>query len=179
MISREQLLEIMPFAKTRVDTFLNALNKYMPAYGIDTPARVAAFLAQIALESGELRYVKEIASGEAYDTGTLATRLGNTPAADGDGQRYKGRGLIQITGLSNYKLLSDAIGEDLVAAPEKLETPDLAVQSACWFWSTRNLSALADKGDFQTITRKINGGLNHYTERCVYWGRAKEVLKVE
>jgi putative chitinase len=120
--------------------------------------------------------VRELASGAAYDTGRLAARLGNTPEDDGDGEKYRGRGLIQITGTDNYRRCGIALGVDLLAQPELLETPDLAVKSACWFWSTKELSTLADKGEFQTITKRINGGLNHYVQRCEYWERAKQVL---
>jgi putative chitinase len=175
-VTAEQVLAIMPFAKKRVANFLDHLNKYMLAYEINTPARQAAFLAQIALESGELQYVREIASGAAYDTGKLAARLGNTPEADGDGQKFRGRGLIQVTGANNYKLCGDALNLNLLDTPELLEQPAYAVQSACWFWASRGLNALADKHEFQVITKKINGGLNHYAERCVYWERAREAL---
>src|SRR3990167_10770471 len=134
MITREQLLKIMPFAKARVDLFLDALRRAMEEFKINTPARQAAFLAQIAHESAELRYVRELASGEAYDTGRLAERLGNTPEDDDDGERYKGRGLIQITGTRNYRACGEALGLDLLAKPELLEQPGLAARSAAWFW---------------------------------------------
>ena len=100
-----QLQAILPGAGLRAGVFISALNAAMADYQITTPKRIAAFLAQIGHESGELRYVRELGSDQylsKYDTGTLAARLGNTPEADGDGQKYRGRGLIQITGRRNY-----------------------------------------------------------------------------
>lgn len=166
MINEIQLRTIMPYStpKNR-DLFLPFLNKYMEQYGINTKARKAAFLAQIAHESGSLRYVKEIASGEAYDTGSLAKRLGNTPEADGDGQKYKGRGLIQITGRGNYEAASKGLGLDLINKPELLETPEFAVKSACWWWNGHGLNAVADSGDFRRVTKIINGGYNGLASR--------------
>lgn len=112
MITESQLIEIMPHARKRAALWLEPLNVAMTEFGIDTSRRVAAFLAQIAHESAELRYVRELASGEAYDTGRPAERLGNTLDADGDGQRFKGRGLIQITGRYNYRQCSMALFGD-------------------------------------------------------------------
>lgn len=180
MITRDQLLAIMPLAKDRADKWLDPLNAAMLEYGIDTQRRVSAFLAQIAHESGQLLYVNELASGEAYDTGRLAARLGNTPEADGDGQRYKGRGLIQITGRYNYRECSMALYGDpslLIGNPEILEEPYAAARSAAWFWWSRGLNIVADcPNSFQLITRRINGGLNGYEERVAYFERAQRVL---
>lgn len=180
MITLPELKAIMPSAGLRAGVFLVPLNDAMAEFGIDTARRVAAFLAQIAHESGELRYVRELASGTAYDTGRLAERLGNTPAADGDGQRYKGRGLIQITGQDNYRACSMALygdGETLIANPELLESPAPAARSAAWFWWSRGLNVLADcPNSFQAITKRINGGLNGYAARVMYFERAKAVL---
>jgi len=180
MITREQLLAVMPHAKSRVDIWLDPLNAAMAEFGIDTHRRVTAFLAQVAHESGELRYTCEIASGSAYDTGRLAARLGNTPAADGDGQRYKGRGLIQITGKYNYRQCSLALFNDattLLEHPELLEQPGLAARSAAWFWWSNGLNTVADcPNSFQTITRRINGGLNGYPERVAYLSTAQKAL---
>lgn len=175
-LKKEDLLQVMPYAKERIDKFIAPLIRYCKEYGIDTEERFCAFLAQVAHESGEFRYVRELASGQAYDTGRLAARLGNTPEADGDGQRYKGRGLIQITGRDNYKRCGKALGLDLIANPELLEKPDYAVASACWYWHSHRLNDLADFGEFETITRRINGGLNGYQDRCKYWDRAKKVF---
>ncbi len=148
----------------------------MPYYSINTPKRQAAFIAQILHESACFRYTKEIASGAAYDTGQLAVRLGNTPQKDGDGEKYKGRGDIMITGFANYKAVSKGLDVDFITHPELLEQPKYAVQSACWWWTTHGLNALADKGDFQGITKKIDGGYNGYLDRVMYYKRALAVL---
>ena len=117
--------------------YLPLLNKYMPEYGIDTPDKIAKFLAQIAHESGQLRYVEEIASGEAYEG---RKDLGNTQP--GDGRRYKGRGLIQITGRKNYAAISAAFGVDFINNPYLLTEPDNAVRSACWWYKNNVLDKL-------------------------------------
>ena len=100
--------------------------------------------------------------------------LGNTEP--GDGKRFKGRGLIQITGRANYKSVSDALETDYIANPEYLERPNDASLSAAWFWKEHGLNELADVGDFATITRRINGGLNGWNSRLDYWNKAKQVL---
>lgn len=136
-ITREHLKEIIPNALSKdIEAYLPVLNDEMPTFGIDTPLRVCHFLAQIAHESGELRYSREVASGKVYDTGRLAKILGNTPEADGDGQRYKGRGLIQLTGTANYKrfneYLKNTLGEtvDILAKPEIVESPKYSAMVA-------------------------------------------------
>ena len=151
--------------------FINPLNTYLEKYGIATPARAAAFLAQIMHESGEFHYLTELASGDAYEG---RRDLGNVNP--GDGVRYKGRGLIQITGRANYAACGEALGQDLINHPERLATPDLATASACWFWSIRHLNDYADDGDFETITRRINGGLNGQDDRIMYLKRATDAL---
>ena len=179
MITLEELKAIMPYAGKRAEMFLEPLNNAMQEFGIDTPLRVAAFLAQVAHESGEMRYVRELASGEAYDTGRKAENLGNTPERDGDGERYRGRGLIQLTGQANYRDCSTALFGDpdlLLYYPERLEEPDTACRSAAWFWETRRLNELADKGDFLLITKRINGGTNGWKDRVKYYDRAKAVM---
>lgn len=171
IITPDDLRRIMPYAKGRADVFAPMLTAAMDEFGIDTAARAAAFLAQVAHESGELRYVEEIASGEAYEG---RADLGNTEP--GDGVRYKGRGLLQITGRANYATCGDALGIDLLADPTPLTQPDLACRSAAWFWESRGLNQLADKDDFIRITRRINGGLTGYASRLQYLERAKRVL---
>jgi putative chitinase len=155
----------------------------MSRFEIGQPKRIAAFLAQVGHESGELRYVRELGSDEylsKYDTGALAARLGNTPEADGDGQKYRGRGLIQITGRRNYLSCSQALfGDDrLLREPTLLEQPQWAAESAAWFWQRNGLNELADKDQFTAITRRINGGLNGLEDRLRLWARAKAVLCV-
>lgn len=176
MVTINQLYNIMPNGKKRIDPFVEPLNEALREFNISTPARQAAFIAQIAHESGEFKYVRELASGAAYDTGRLAARLGNSPQADGDGQKYKGRGLIQITGRSNYIACSKALGLDLINKPELLEQPINAARSAAWFWSVHGLNELADAGDFITITKRINGGTNGLADRKSYWARAKKFI---
>ncbi len=173
MITLSELQEIMPHAGTRALVFLEPLNQACDEFGIDTPDRLAAFLAQVAHESGELRYVAELASGEAYEG---RADLGNTEP--GDGRRFKGRGLLQITGRANYTLCSVVLFGDqtLLRHPERLEEPESAARSAGWYWMTRGLNGLADRGAFRTITRRINGGLNGLADRLAYWDRSKEML---
>ena len=180
-LTAEQLHKIVPAAGDRVERFLQHLNRYMAEFCIDTPSRASAFLAQLAHESGGFRYTRELGNDaylEKYDTAPIAARLGNTPADDGDGQRYRGRGLIQITGADNYRRCGLGLKLDLLAQPELLERPEYAVASACWFWSFKGLNALADKGNFMTITRRINGGTNGLPERIMYHDRAKKALGV-
>ena len=117
---------------SNINRALKPLNDTLVRFNINTPLRIAHFIAQVAHESGAFQYLKEIASGAAYDTGRLAARLGNTPEADGDGQKYKGRGYIQLTGTSNYRLFDEFTGRkhDLMNHPERLEQPDLAMLAA-------------------------------------------------
>jgi predicted chitinase len=135
--------------------------------------RIAAFLAQIGHESGGLRYTVELASGQAYE---WRKDLGNVNP--GDGVKFKGRGWIQLTGRHNYRQAGKAIGVDLEAKPELAADPKYLGLLAGWFWSSRNLNYWADKGDFEKITRLINGGLNGYADRLSYWQRAKKVLGI-
>lgn len=170
-----ELAEITGARIDRATTFLPFLEDAMREFQITTPAREAAFLAQVAHESGSLRWLVEIwgptASQARYDT---RYDLGNI--APGDGFKYRGRGLIQLTGRGNYKRASEALGADLIAEPEKLGEPALACRSAGWFWKTYGCNELADAGKFEAITKVINGGLNGYPERLGFWERAKEVL---
>lgn len=188
-VSLKQLLEIMPAASPlHVQQFVDPLNAAMHEFGIDTPKRQAAFIAQLAHESGCFRYVRELASGEAYngrislgntrqEAVDIATRNNSTP-----GPFFKGRGLIQITGFDNYASCSSALFADkavLTNNPALLERTDLACRSAAWYWDSRSLNAFADAGDFETITRKINGGLNGYADRVAYHQRAIKALAVD
>lgn len=172
MITREQLVAVMPNAHKKADAWLGPLNDAMAEFEINTPARIGSFLAQVAHETGELVWIKEIASGAAYEG---RKDLGNIEP--GDGIRYKGRGLIQVTGRSNYAQCGAALGVDLIAQPEQLEQPVLACRSAAWFWYSRGLNALADAGDFIKITRRINGGTNGLADRQHYYARAQAALQ--
>ena len=181
MITLMQLQQILPNARAQAGVFILALNAAMLHPHITGPKRMAAFIAQVGHESGELRYVREL-GGEhylsKYDTGALAARLGNTPDADGDGQKYRGRGLIQITGRRNYLACSRALfgDERLLHFPELLEQPQWAAESAAWFWHSNGLNELADQDQFTTITRRINGGLNGLEHRQQLWEKARAVL---
>ena len=172
MITSEDLEQIMPHARGRAARFAEPLRHAMTEFDITTPHRIAAFLAQIAHESGELRYVRELASGDAYER---RADLGNTEP--GDGRRFKGRGLIQITGRDNYRKCGEALELDLVEQPELLEKTVIACRSAAWFWKCRGLNELADAGDFRAITKRINGGYNGYQERLAYYARAQQVIR--
>lgn len=166
-----QLLKIMPLARTRAAAFLDPLNSTMVEFGINTSARQASFLAQLAHESGQMVYVRELASGAAYEG---RRDLGNTQP--GDGVRFRGRGLLQITGRTNYAACGRALGLDLLAQPALLEQTVNACRSAGWFWQSRGLNALADAGDQVAVTRRINGGTNGLAERLAYFKVAQRVL---
>ncbi len=171
LVTANDLKRILPLAGARADTFCAPLNIAMGEFEINTPARQAAFIAQIAHESGQFRYVRELASGAAYEG---RVDLGNT--MKGDGVRFRGRGLIQITGRANYKACGAALGLDLILYPELLEQPMYACRSAAWFWKSRGLNELADAGDQVKITRRINGGTNGLAERLAYFEIAKKVI---
>lgn len=157
--------------------WMQPITEAMEEFGIDTPRRQAAFLAQIGHESAGLYYTSELwgptASQLRYEG---RTDLGNT--TPGDGSLFRGRGLIQITGRANYQDVSNALCVDFIANPKALEEPSNAARSAAWFWSAHNLNAQADTGDFPTITRKINGGLNGYSDRFDLWQKAQKALGV-
>ena len=178
-ITQQQLLLILPNTGSVTSVFVPVLNAAMVHYQIIGPKRVAAFIAQIGHESGQFRYVRELGSDQylsKYDTGSLAKRLGNTSEADGDGQKYRGRGLIQITGRANYKTCGEALALDLLKQPELLEKPQHACMSAAWFWATKGLNTLADAGQFDKITQRINGGQNGAADRQALYARALKVL---
>jgi putative chitinase len=186
-ISAAKFKQIMPNAVKNVgrnphfsgytfEQILIYITRYAREFEINTPLRWAHYLAQIAHESAELRYSEEIASGKAYDTGKLAIKLGNTPEADGDGQKYKGRGLIQLTGRSNYEAYKKYCGFDVVKQPELLAKPVGAIRSSMWFWKSKGLNELADRDEFVAISKRINGGTNGIEDRRKYLARAKRVL---
>lgn len=190
MITLEQLKKIVPNAGAKAGVFLVPLNDAMAEFGIDTPARQAAFLSQVAVESGSLRYVAEIASGVAYngrkDLGNtkpeaiaIAKKNGSTP-----GPWWKGHGLIQVTGYDNHLACGQALGLDLLNHPELLEEPINAARSAAWFWKEHNLNKWADVGDFDGVSDVINrgrktqadGDANGYAQRLAFFKTAKAVI---
>jgi putative chitinase len=172
MINITQLRNIYREAPlNRVALFHPHLERTFEEFQINTPQRLRMFLAQIGHESGQLRYTEELASGRAYEG---RHDLGNV--SSGDGVRYKGRGLIQITGRHNYAACGAGLGLALLDTPELLEEPENACRSAGWYWNSRNLNSLADKGMFKTITRRINGGLNGYADRYKLYERALKAI---
>ena len=174
-ITTQQLLQILPNAGQSAGVFVSVLNSAMNRYQIVGPKRVAAFIAQIGHESGQLKYVKEIwgpTAAQARYEGRAD--LGNTQP--GDGSKFRGRGLIQITGRANYKACGEALGLDLIRQPELLEKPQYACMSAAWFWASRGLNTLADAGQFDKITQRINGGQNGAADRQALYARALKVL---
>ena len=174
-ITEQQLLQILPNAGRQAGVFVPVLNTAMVRFQIVGAKRVAAFIAQVGHESGQLRWVREIWGPTAQQAGYEGRAdLGNT--VKGDGSKYRGRGLIQITGRDNYAACGEALGLDLLSKPELLELPQYAAMSAAWFWSTKGLNTLADQGDFVKITRRINGGLNGQADRQALYDKALKVL---
>ena len=171
--SKDKLAVVMPQAQAkRIDLYFEPLVAGMQKYGITSALRIAHFIAQLAHESGAFRYAEELADGSAYEG---RRDLGNSEP--GDGPRYKGRGLIQLTGRANYAAYSKAAGVDYLAKPQRLASdPFVAVDVACWFWHSRDLNKLADVDDVRGITRRINGGFNGIDERIDYLLRGKAVL---
>ena len=180
MITETQLKSIMPnLAALKLQLYLPHLNTAMQTYGVNTMLRTAAFVAQLAHESAEFRFMEEIwgpipAQTRYEPPSELAKRLGNTQA--GDGKRFKGRGPIQITGRFNYKKYGDLLGTDLVLQPDLAAQPAVAFSTAGLFWKTNGLNELADGEQFVTITKRINGGTNGLPDREKYYARAKDVL---
>lgn len=171
--SPEKLQLVMPRAlSTRIQRYYEPLVAGMTRYKITTPLRMAHFIAQLGHESASFRYAEEIADGSAYEG---RRDLGNTEP--GDGKRFKGRGLIQLTGRANYTEYSRFTGVDYLDKPQLLASdPFAGVDVSCWFWHTRRLNALADADDVKAVTRRINGGYNGLDDRIEYLTRAKAVL---
>nr|WP_314638122.1 glycoside hydrolase family 19 protein [uncultured Pseudomonas sp.] len=174
-ITTQQLLQILPNAGQRAGVFAPVLNTAMQRFQIVGAKRVAAFIAQIGHESGQLVYVREIWGPTPAQTKYEGRAdLGNT--VPGDGLKYRGRGLIQITGRANYAACGEALGLNLISQPELLEQPQYACLSAGWFWSTKGLNTLADAGSFDKITQRINGGQNGAADRRALYAKAQQVL---
>jgi putative chitinase len=202
--TKEQLAEMIP-GNPYLDNWYDALCEILPEYEINTPQRVAAFVAQCAHESGGFKVLKEnlnykaaslrkvfpkyfptdaIAADyasrpnkqEAIANRVYANRMGNGPEESGDGFRYCGRGLIQLTGKDNYSWFAASLEMPVEEASEYLSTFEGAVQSACWFWETNNLNQWADKGDILTLTKRINGGTIGLEDRIKHYNHALHVL---
>lgn len=200
ILQKEQLKAIVPQIKD-LDGWYGVLSKYLPKYDINTKERVAGFIAQCAHESGGFNVVEEnlnySAEGLIKTFGrrvanvnvanyarnprkianlVYADRLGNGPEATGDGWLYRGRGVIQVTGKSNYQSFAKFKGINLNDAVEYLTTKDGAIESACWFWQSRNINKLADAKDIVGMTKLVNGGTNGLDDRVAYYNRALDVL---
>jgi putative chitinase len=186
MLSAEQLHAIMPdLPQAKSEAFLPFLQAAITEFAIEAPARSAAFLAQVAHESGQFRFMEEIwgptpAQRRYEPPSSLATSLGNTQ--EGDGKRFKGRGPIQITGRANYRRFGDLLGIDLVADPPRAAQPETAFRISGLFWAKNGLNELADLATpeaFQRITRRINGGLNGLVDRERFYAVARRVLGIQ
>jgi putative chitinase len=190
ILTADQLKAMVPAIKQgAIDAYLPHLNAFLPKYDINSPPRIGGFVAQVAHESANFSAVREYASGKEYEG---RADLGNT--SEGDGVRFKGRGLIQITGKGNYKWCSrDLFGDDrLLTTPDLLTTPQYAVQSACWFWKVaKPMNAICDHSEDWThewgnpvkgftkimwMTLLVNGGQNGLAERMANYDRARRVL---
>ena len=205
-LTLEQLKQMVP-GNPHIEYWHHALAQLLPEYEINTPQRIAAFIAQCAHESGGFKAIKENLNYKAatlrkifpkyFPTDALAqeyaskpnkqeaiankvyaNRMGNGPEESGDGFRYCGRGLIQLTGKENYSWFAASLGITVEEASEYLQTFEGAAQSACWFWETNNLNQWADKGDILTLTKRINGGTIGLDDRIKHYNHALHVLGV-
>jgi len=205
-LTKQQLKQLLP-KNPYIDQWHDALSKLLPDYSINTPQRIAAFIAQCAHESGEFMVLKEnlnykaaslrklfskyfanddIANEyaskpnkqEAIANRIYASRMGNGDESSGDGFKFCGRGLIQLTGRDNYTFFAGSLSITVEEASEYLQTFEGAAQSACWFWETNNLNQWADKGDILTLTKRINGGTIGLEDRIKHYEHALHVLGV-
>lgn len=175
-ITETQIRRVMPNAQNeRVKEFVKSFNEWCDTFGITTPIRVAMYVAQVAHETGELKWLEEIASGKQYEG---RKDLGNTQP--GDGVRFKGRGYLQCTGRRNYQSYKDSgycVG-DLMAHPEWLSKQPGCQKASMWFWKKNNLNRWADADDAVGLSKRINGGTNGMAQRLYYTRVAKKVFGV-
>lgn len=172
MLTKEQIKQIAPNSKDEIiGPLVGYLNLHMPKYEVNTYLRVCHFLAQAAHESAGFRTLEEYASGSAYEG---RKDLGNVNK--GDGVRYKGRGIFQLTGRANYAAMSKTLGKDLENNPSWAALPEISALTALEYWKSRGLSAFADKDDVTTITKRINGGLNGFDDRKRYLAKCKQII---
>lgn len=200
-LTKEQLKQLLP-KNPYIDQWHSALSRLLPDYEINTPQRIAAFIAQCAHESGNFMFLKEnlnyraeslmrtwprhfptmeiaqqyARQPEKIANRAYANRMGNGDEASGDGWRFLGRGLIQLTGRENYSWFAASINISVEEAAEYLQTFEGAAQSACWFWETNNLNRWADTGDIKELTRRINGGFIGLEDRIKHYQHALHVL---
>jgi putative chitinase len=203
-LTLQQLKQLLP-KNPYVDQWHHALSQLLPDYEINTPQRIAAFVAQCAHESGGFMVLKENLNYKAatlrkifpkyFPTDAMAAeyaakpnkqeaianlvyanRMGNGGPETGDGYRYCGRGLIQLTGKSNYSWFAASLGIPVEEAAEYLQTFEGAAQSACWFWETNNLNRFADAGDIKGLTKAINGGFIGLEDRIKHYEHALHVM---
>ncbi len=187
------------------EPWFNALNEYLPQFEINTPARVAGFIAQCQHESADFTTLQENLNYSAKGlAGTFKKyfvsedaarpyerkpemianrvyggRMGNGPEESGDGWRFRGRGLVQLTGRSNYTAFSrDIFGDDhVVENPDVVTHPTYATISACWFWKKNNLNQFCDSGDIVTLSKRINGGTIGLDDRIAHWNHCLSILE--
>ena len=203
-LTKDQLKQLLP-KNPYIDNWYQALSQLLPDYGINTAQRIAAFIAQCAHESGGFTALKEnlnykpvtlrkifpkyfpndqiatdycsrVNKQEAIANKVYANRMGNGDEASGDGWRYAGKGLIQLTGKDNYSWFAASLEISVEDASQYLLTFEGAAQSACWFWETNNLNQWADKGDILTLTKRINGGTIGLDDRIKHYEHALHVL---
>jgi len=201
ILSKEQLAQLIP-GNTNIDKWYEAMSKVLPQYDINSKQRVAAFVAQCGHESGGFKFLKENLNYKAESlmrvwpkyfpdlvtanryahkqdmiaNRAYANRMGNGDEASGDGARFCGRGLIQLTGRANQQAFAASIKRDINDMPEFLSTFEGAVQSACWFWQEHKLNQYADTGDILTMTKRINGGTLGLDERKANYNNALKIL---
>jgi len=200
-LTKEQLKQLLP-KNPYVDQWHKALSQLLPDYEINTPKRIAAFMAQCAHESGEFiflsenlnykaeslmkifgKYFPDMATAKAYEKNPqkiankiYANRMGNGDEASGDGYKYRGRGLIQLTGKTNYTWFAASLQISPEEAALYMGTFEGAAQSGCWFWETNKLNDLADKGDIVKMTKVINGGTIGLDDRIKHYEHALHVF---
>jgi len=200
-LTKDQLKQLLP-KNPYIDNWFNALSQLFPDYEINTAKRMAAFMAQCAHESGNFMFLQENlnykaaslrkvfpkyfpddATAQAYEkkpekiaNRIYANRMGNGPEESGDGWRYRGRGLIQVTGKHNYTWFAASLEISPEEAAEYMQTFEGAAQSACWFWETNKLNQWADQGDIVTLTKRINGGTIGLEDRIKHYEHALHVF---
>ena len=202
-LSKDQLKQLLP-KNPYIDNWHKALSQLLPDYEINTPQRIAAFIAQCAHESGSFvfltenlnykaeslmkifpKYFTDMSTAKAYEkkpekiaNRIYANRMGNGDEASGDGYKYRGRGLIQLTGKTNYTWFAASLEIGAEEAAEYTQTFEGAAQSACWFWEQNNLNRFADAGDIKGLTRAINGGYIGLEDRISHYEHALHVMGV-